>query len=86
MAATKACELTLWNEPPLLDTLAAAHAEVGNFAEAVKWAEKAVALAKKSKRAEFESRLQLYREGKPYHQMAKVELPSKSPATSNEQE
>jgi serine/threonine protein kinase/WD40 repeat protein/tetratricopeptide (TPR) repeat protein len=65
-AATKACKLSFWKEAQFLDILAAAHAEAGDFAEAVKWAEQAVSLAPKHKRAKYESRLQMYKAGKPY--------------------
>lgn len=71
-AATKACELSFWKEAHFLDILAAAHAEAGDFAEAVKWAEQAVSLAFKHKRGQYESRLQLYREDKPYREETKA--------------
>ena len=35
--ATRSCELTRWENPGFLDTLAAAHAESGRFDEAVRW-------------------------------------------------
>ncbi|MEZ6139962.1 MAG: tetratricopeptide repeat protein [Zavarzinella sp.] len=45
--ATRACELTEFLTATYLDTLAAANAEIGNFVEAEKWAERAVELAEK---------------------------------------
>jgi tetratricopeptide (TPR) repeat protein len=66
-AATKACELTSWKNAAFLATLAAAHAEVGDFDAAVKWQARANAL---DSRAEDPSlgkiRLELYRQKKPY--------------------
>jgi tetratricopeptide (TPR) repeat protein len=43
-AATKACELTFWKLPDALSALAAAHAECGDFAEALRWQTKAMEL------------------------------------------
>ena len=43
--AEHCCELTGWRTPEYLDTLAAAYAETGRFAEAVATAEKALAFA-----------------------------------------
>jgi tetratricopeptide (TPR) repeat protein len=67
--ATKACELTGWNAPGLLDTLAAAHAESGDFAAAVKCQAKAIELETDAKElAEFNARLKLYKDKKPYRE------------------
>lgn len=64
--ATRACELTEWAEPGFLDTLAAACAECGEFDDAIKWQEKALSLTSdEARRAEYESRLELYRDGQP---------------------
>jgi serine/threonine-protein kinase len=64
--ATRACELTEWVEPSFLDTLAAACAECGEFEDAVKWQEKAIGmLTDEVRRADYESRLDLYRAGRP---------------------
>ena len=67
-AATKACELSYWNGFRELDVLAAAYAEDDDFEQAVKWQEKAVAMLPPSQRADYESRLKLYKEGKPYRE------------------
>ena len=50
----------------ILDTLAAAHAEVGQFENAIRWGTKAVQLAPAKYRDELTSRLQLYKESKPF--------------------
>ncbi len=62
----RACELSEWQTPGYLDTLAAANAEVGNFNEAEKWAERAAELADADKaRREYLARAEQYREGEP---------------------
>ena len=66
--ATTACELTEWKFAAFLDTLAAAHAEAGDFEQAVKWAAQSVELATGSRKDEFKARLELYRSGKPFRQ------------------
>ncbi|MBA4188357.1 MAG: hypothetical protein C0467_10170 [Planctomycetaceae bacterium] len=65
--ATRACELTEWAEAGFLDTLAAAHAECGEFDDAVKWQEKAMGLldGDVEKEADYQSRLDQYHLHKP---------------------
>jgi tetratricopeptide (TPR) repeat protein len=66
-SATRACELTGWTYPVCLDTLAAAHAEAGDFAAAAAWQEKAIRLlTDEREKADYRSRLALYRAGKPF--------------------
>jgi tetratricopeptide (TPR) repeat protein len=68
--AKKACELKQWDDSDSLDTLAAAHAETGNFAEAVKWEKQALekghGFSEKKDKKGAEARLKLYEAGKPY--------------------
>ena len=64
--AQRACELTNYTEPYLLDTLAAAYAATGDFSKAVEITEKALELCQPSFKEEFEKRLALYKAGKPY--------------------
>jgi Tfp pilus assembly protein PilF len=66
--ATKACDLTDWKASYMLDTLACAYAEVGQFQEAEKWAKKAVLLTKPSSKESksMKTRLKLFEQGKPY--------------------
>ncbi len=64
--ATKACTLTqfkAWNQ---LGTLAAAHAEAGDFAAAVKWARQSLELAPESEKPGCARRLNLYDTGLPF--------------------
>jgi len=67
--ATKACDLTHWQDPSSLDTLAAACAEAGDSDRAVKWEGRFLALPDLSAKdkADGNSRLALYQSRKPYH-------------------
>ena len=68
--ARRVCELTDYKNPELLDTLAVAYAAAGDFNKAVETAEKALELCQSPKQntleKEIESRLVLFKAGKPY--------------------
>lgn len=68
--AKAAAEKTRFSHPQLLDTLAAAFAAAGEFPNAASAAERAIAIAERSKNTELagkiRSRLQLYQQRKPY--------------------
>lgn len=66
--ATKACELTEWQKAFCLDALAAACAEAGRFDEAVRHAEQAAASGSDSERPAFFTRLEAYRQGRPWRE------------------
>jgi tetratricopeptide (TPR) repeat protein len=64
---TRACELSGWKEAWALSSLAAAHAERGEFAKAVELQEKAQGLLKEEDELKLSrERLALYQVGKPY--------------------
>jgi serine/threonine protein kinase len=65
--ATKACKLTNWQIPGFVDTLAAAYAEVGDFASAIEWQKKAIDILTEGSfiRFDFETHLKLYESGQP---------------------
>ena len=68
--AERACKLTNYEKPALLNTLATAYAAADRFSEAVATAEKALELAKSSKQEELVEQiidhLSLYKTGQPY--------------------
>lgn len=65
---TKLCELSKWHEFSDLDTISAAYAEAGDFENAVKWQTKVVSMAPDKEKAMYQSRLDLYRSGKPFRE------------------
>ncbi|MGE0533627.1 MAG: tetratricopeptide repeat protein [Pirellulales bacterium] len=69
--AHQACEQTAFGNPSFLDTLAAAYAEAGKFAEAVAYANKAYDAAfdanKLSLAADIKMRWRFYENQRPYH-------------------
>ena len=64
----RACELSKWKEPPYIEALAAAHAETGDFEQAVKYQTQAMKM--KSEYGPIDKktreRLALYRDHKPW--------------------
>lgn len=64
--ATKANESSSWKDWNHLLLLASAYAETGDFASAVKWAEKSLEFAPQLKRKDVREHLELYRADKPY--------------------
>ena len=80
--ARRACVLTMWKNWNLLNTFAAASAEAGDFAAAVKWQTEAVKLAPdepKKEKQEMRARLDLFKAKKPYREgPAKKTIPARS--------
>ena len=69
--AIEACKLTDYKAPHILSTLAAAHAEVGEFDQAVEWSQKGVELARETNAAQLEqleNELKSYQEKKPWRE------------------
>jgi len=68
--ALRAVELTRGREPAMLDTLAAAYAETGRFAEAAQTARRALALAMEQNQASLaeriKARIALYEKSMPF--------------------
>jgi tetratricopeptide (TPR) repeat protein len=74
--AKKACELTEYKEAHIVSTLAAAHAESGDFAKAIEWSEKAVELGRQEvneQQEQLEAELESYRNNKPWREEQAVE-------------
>ncbi|MEQ1825936.1 MAG: tetratricopeptide repeat protein [Pirellula sp.] len=69
--AEEACKLTNYEKPHILSTLAAAHAELGDFDKAVEWSKKCVELAKKlaePQTEQMENELKSYLDKKPWRE------------------
>jgi tetratricopeptide (TPR) repeat protein len=81
-SASRACELTQFRNIALIDTLAAAYAELGDFEQAVQWQESALNMlpvGDEANRKDFGSRLDLYRRKKPYRETVKPATPAPAP-------
>jgi tetratricopeptide (TPR) repeat protein len=68
--ASRACQLDKWKDADQIDTLAAAQAEAGNFADAEHYQLKAISLlsADEALRPKFQARLKQYRAKQPVRQ------------------
>lgn len=73
--ATKACEETEWKEAHIISTLAAGHAETGDFETAKKRSRQAVDVGSETAEVkdQLEKELQSYEEGKPWRERQAVE-------------
>ena len=69
MLARKACVRTGYQNSNIVDTLAAAYAEAGDFDAAIRWSEESIQLlgakANKELRADFESHLKMFKAKQP---------------------
>ena len=65
--ANKAYQLPGGKDYSCLGTLAAAYAESGDFAKALVFQGKAIESASEEEKPAMRSRLELYKQGKPYH-------------------
>lgn len=65
--AQRACELSEWKEHNLLDTLAAACAQLGQFNRAIEYQTKAIDLAPEKTSKQYRANLKLYRVGQTAH-------------------
>lgn len=95
--AEKACEVTEYQAPHILSTLAAAHAELGDFEKAREWSTKAVALEKEQLAAkeeqgeettteqldQLEAELESYKQEKPWRELQQKQKET-SDRTANE--
>jgi tetratricopeptide (TPR) repeat protein len=66
--AAKACELSAWKDAGMIDTLAAAYAQAGDFDAAIKWQTEAVAIVPAAAKSDYQSRLDLYKAHQPYRE------------------
>jgi tetratricopeptide (TPR) repeat protein len=67
---TKACDLTKYEKPHILSTLAAGYAEKGDWETAIKWSSKAVELGVKEDDVndQLKKELESYKEKKPWRE------------------
>ena len=74
-AATKACELTKWKDGGLIDTLAAAYAESGDFNQAIKYQMQALGIrppAAPDSLADMQKHLRAYQARKPFRDESRL--------------
>ena len=67
--ARKACEQTGWEAAGYLDTLAVACACLRSVRRGGTLADQGVELATDAEKADYQSRLDLYKEGRPYREV-----------------
>jgi tetratricopeptide (TPR) repeat protein len=67
--ATEACELTDYQMPHILSTLAAAYAEAGDFDNAIKWVTKGLETAGEKEKEPLTKELEHYKQKKPFREL-----------------
>ena len=77
--ATRACKMTKWKSAKCLGTLAAAHAESGDFESAVKWQKEAQRLYSPELKERWAFLLELYNSAKPYRAPIPLKPPVRAP-------
>ncbi len=66
--AKRACEITKWQNAAVVDTLAAAYAEIGDFQKAVEYQSKAVPMQMTEHAEGAKERLEMYKAGEKYRE------------------
>ena len=66
--ARRAARLTNSKNPSVLDTLAAAYAEVGDFEQAIRWQTRAIKLSPNDRKAGGRAKLKRYESGRPFRE------------------
>jgi len=67
----KACELSHWKDWRIIDTLAAAYAEQGDFEQAIKYQKRVLGTGGSSKDDKIKNHLTFYEQHVPYRELAK---------------
>jgi hypothetical protein len=72
--ATRACELSQWKDAGNIDTLAAAYAEIGDFAQAVRYVTQAASMPNPfaKQRALIHDHSRAFQQGKPWRDESRV--------------
>ncbi len=71
---TRACEVTKYQLPHILSTLASGYAETGDFETAIKWSTKAVELGDdKEIKEQLQKELESYKQKKPWRELQEVQ-------------
>ena len=70
--ALRACEFTEYKQAHILSTLAAAHAESGDFEMAIEWSSKAIELESGEQRQQLSKELDYYKQNKPWRERQEI--------------
>ncbi len=83
--AVKACDVTEYKAPHILSTLAASHAEAGDFEKAREWSSKAVEIDE-GKTEQLAQELESYKQNKPWRKLQQLEEENEEPPQDNDLE